>query len=157
MPSTIRTLIVDDEPLARRRIRTLLEREPDIQPIGECASGTEALEAIAEQHPDLVFLHIQMPGLDGLGVVAELEPEEMPVVVFVTAYYQYALRAFEAHALDDPFKPFEDERFAGTLDRAREQAALLRGARAARPPHRRLLEDLKAEVVPGARRDPQGL
>ena len=143
MSTTIRTLIVDDEPLARRRIRTLLEREPDIQLVGECASGTEALEAIAEQHPDLVFLDIQMPGLDGLGVVAELEPEEMPIVIFVTAYDQYALKAFEAHALDYLLKPFEDERFASTLDRAREQVA----HRAAPAPldHRiaGLLEDLK--------------
>ena len=148
MPTTIRTLIVDDEPLARRRIRTLLEREPDIQLVGECASGTEALEAIAEQRPDLVFLDIQMPGLDGLGVVAELERAEMPIVVFVTAYDQYALAAFEAHALDYLLKPFEDERFAAALEHVRAQFA--RHATPAPLDDRiaALLEELKPKSFP---------
>jgi two-component system LytT family response regulator len=148
MTNPIRTLIVDDEPLARRRIRALLERESDIQIVGECASGTEALDAITEQTPDLVFLDIQMPGLDGLGVVAEIDPDEMPIVVFVTAYDQYALKAFEAHALDYLLKPFEDERFADVLQRVRVRVA-------ERDPHTLIderiaavLEELKPKVYP---------
>lgn len=148
MNSPIRTLIVDDEPLARRRIRTLLERESDVQIVGECASGTEALDAIAEQSPDLVFLDIQMPGIDGLGVVAEIEPDEMPIIVFVTAYDQYAVKAFEAHALDYLLKPFEDERFAGVLERVRQRVDK-------RDPHAlideriaALLEELKPRTFP---------
>jgi two-component system, LytTR family, response regulator len=115
----IRTLIVDDEPLARERLRKLLQAEPDIEIVGECADGKEALAAANSQHPDLVFLDVQMPELDGFGVVAGLEGEPLPAVVFVTAYDRFALKAFEVHALDYLLKPFDRERFHKALERAR--------------------------------------
>src|SRR5215208_2163844 len=123
----IRTLIVDDEPLARERLRLLLAAEPDIELVGECEHGTEALEAIlgddgeesnggghdggAPPAPELVFLDVQMPELDGFGVVEAVGAERMPTVIFVTAYDEFALRAFDAHALDYLLKPFDDDRF----------------------------------------------
>jgi two-component system, LytTR family, response regulator len=115
----IRTLIVDDEPLARARLRKLLEAEPDIEITGECADGAEALEAIRKEPPDLLFLDVKMPELDGFGVIAGLEGEPPPAVIFVTAYDQFALRAFEVHALDYLLKPFDRERFQNALERAR--------------------------------------
>lgn len=118
---SIRVLIADDEPPARGRLRRLLAREDDVEVVAESASGVEAVSAIREARPDLVFLDVQMPELDGFGVVAEVGPEAMPTVVFVTAYDQYALRAFEACALDYLLKPFDDERFAQVLTRAREE------------------------------------
>src|SRR5206468_5568151 len=96
----IKTLIVDDEPLARDRLRQLLANEADIEIVGECADGHAALAAIKKESPDLAFLDVQMPELDGFGVVAGLKPEQMPAIIFVTAYDQYALKAFEVHALD---------------------------------------------------------
>jgi two-component system LytT family response regulator len=117
----IRTLIVDDEPLARRRLRNLLRGADEFEVVGECANGREAVSAIRERTPDLVFLDVQMPDLDGFGVLAALGPTRLPVVVFVTAYDQYALRAFEFHALDYLLKPFDDERFEKTLGWARSQ------------------------------------
>lgn len=114
----IRVLIVDDEPPARERILALLADEPDIAVLGECESGLAAVEMIRNLDPDLVFLDVQMPGLDGFGVVAELGGA-LPVLVFVTAYDAYAVRAFEVHALDYLLKPFDRERFRETLDRAR--------------------------------------
>jgi len=114
----IRVLIVDDEPPARERIRALLADEPDIAVLGECESGIAAVGMIRNLDPDLVFLDVQMPGLDGFGVVAELGGA-LPVLVFVTAYDAYAVRAFEVHALDYLLKPFDRERFRETLDRAR--------------------------------------
>ena len=117
----IRTLIVDDEPLARDGVRLHLEEHPDFEVIGECGSGEEAVRKIQADSPDLVFLDVQMPGLDGFGVLESLGPERLPAVVFITAYDQFALRAFEAHALDYLLKPFEAERFARALDRVREQ------------------------------------
>lgn len=116
----IRTLIVDDEPLARERLHTLLEGEPDIDLVGECANGTEALAAVHRDRPDLIFLDVQMPELDGFGVVAQLQDEPMPAIVFVTAYDRFALKAFEVHALDYLLKPFDRERFATALERARK-------------------------------------
>ena len=119
---TIRTLIVDDEPLARDGIRLHLEDHQDIEVIGECGSGEEAVRRIEADAPDLVFLDIQMPGVDGFGVVEAIGADEkLPAVVFVTAYDQFALRAFEAHALDYLLKPFERERFDKALDRVRIQ------------------------------------
>jgi two-component system LytT family response regulator len=117
----IRTLVVDDEPLARRNIRLLLEGDSEIEVVGEAASGREALERIGEHSPDLVFLDIQMPELDGFGVLERIEAAEMPVVVFVTAFDRYALRAFEFHALDYLLKPFDDARFEKALRRAKLQ------------------------------------
>ncbi len=115
-----RALIVDDEPLARVSVRTLLAREPDVTIVGECADGASAVHAIRSLRPDLVFLDVQMPGLDGFGVIREIGVAAMPTTVFVTAYDTFAVRAFEARALDYLVKPFSDERFAATLTRARE-------------------------------------
>jgi len=116
----IRTLIVDDEPLARERIRKLLQKEADIEIVDESADGSEAVSAVGKHQPDLVFLDVQMPELDGFGVVERLDRRAMPVIVFVTAYDRFALRAFEVHALDYLLKPFDSERFRNALERARE-------------------------------------
>jgi two-component system LytT family response regulator len=118
---TIRTLIVDDEPLARRRLRDLLEHDPDIALIGECGDGRQALAEIRAHKPDLVFLDVQMPLLDGFGVLQELDSGEgwLPAVIFITAHDRFALRAFEVHALDYLLKPFDRERFRKALDRAK--------------------------------------
>ena len=118
---TISTLIVDDEPLARERLRVLLGADPEVEVAGECADGFEAEEAIRSLAPDLVFLDVQMPERDGFGVVEAVGVDRFPVVVFVTAYDQHALRAFEVHALDYLLKPFDEERFARTLARAKAQ------------------------------------
>jgi two-component system LytT family response regulator len=115
----IRTLIVDDEPLARERLRKLLEAEPDIEIVGEGADGTDALDLVKRERPDLIFLDVQMPELDGFGVVGRLEGENVPAVIFVTAYDRFALKAFEVHALDYLLKPFDRDRFRKALDRAR--------------------------------------
>jgi two-component system LytT family response regulator len=117
----IRTLIVDDEPLARRGVRQLLAPYPDFVVVGECRDGREALSALAALAPDLVFLDVQMPGLDGLAVVRAHGPERMPAVVFVTAYDEFAVRAFEAQALDYLVKPLGEARFAATIARVRER------------------------------------
>ncbi len=119
MTQHIRTLIVDDEPLARSRIRQLLEAERDVDVIGECANGIAAVEVIRSTAPDLVFLDVQMPGGGGFEVVERVGSEEMPMTVFVTAYDEFALQAFEAQALDYLLKPFEVERFRRTLQRVR--------------------------------------
>src|SRR5688500_13800265 len=115
----ITVLVADDEPLARRRLLRLLRAEPGIEIVAGCKGGRSAVEQILERSPDLVFLDIQMPDLDGFGVIAEVGPERMPAVVFVTAYDQYALRAFEVHAFDYLLKPFEGEGFHGALSRVR--------------------------------------
>jgi two-component system LytT family response regulator len=119
--STIRALVVDDEPLAREGVRVLLERDEETECVGECGDGEEAVEEIRRLQPDLVFLDVQMPEMDGFAVLEELEPEELPVVVFVTAYDAYAIRAFEVHALDYLLKPYDDERFFDALDRAKAE------------------------------------
>jgi two-component system, LytTR family, response regulator len=119
----IRTVIVDDHPLARRRLRTLLDAEADVDVIGECHNGYEAVEALREAHPDLVFLDVQMPELDGFGVLRALKGEAAPLVIFVTAYDQYAIEAFDVHAFDYLLKPFNDDRFHSALIRARRQLA----------------------------------
>ena len=121
MSDAIRVLVVDDEPLARERVRALLEKEPGFIVTGECSDGMEALECIRRDRPDLVFLDIQMPEMDGLSVLGALEPGMMPEVVFVTAYDRYAIKAFELHALDYLLKPFDNDRFATTLERVRER------------------------------------
>lgn len=117
----LRTLIVDDEPLARERIRSLLKGESDIEIVGECGDGPSAVRLIREHGPDLVFLDVQMPELDGFGVLETVGADSVPAVVFVTAYDQYALQAFDVHALDYLLKPFDRERFERTLARARVQ------------------------------------
>jgi two-component system LytT family response regulator len=115
----IRVVVVDDEPLARDCVRLALRQDPSARVVAECGNGRSALAAIRRHEPDLVFLDVQMPGLDGFGVVETLGPERMPAVVFVTAYDSYALRAFRLHALDYLLKPFDDERFGETLLHAR--------------------------------------
>lgn len=115
----IRVLIVDDEPLARERIRDLLASVADVEILGECGNGMEAVAAISEKKPDLLFLDVQMPQLDGFGVVEAVGIENMPMTIFVTAYDRHALRAFEVHALDYLLKPFDAERFSKALERAR--------------------------------------
>ena len=118
-PTKIRALIVDDEPLARRRIKSLLAHDPSVDVIGECSDGYKAVSSIRELTPDLVFLDVQMPAMDGFEVIKTIGPERMPTVIFVTAYDQYALRAFEVSALDYLLKPFDGSRFQKTLDRAK--------------------------------------
>jgi len=121
-----KALIVDDEPFARERVRRLLASEADIEVVGESRNGFEAIAAIRELAPDLIFLDVQMPGRDGFGVLEELAPEQTPVVIFLTAYDQYAVRAFEAAALDYLLKPFDEERFQKAVARARMQLARLK-------------------------------
>jgi two-component system LytT family response regulator len=121
--NTLQVLVVDDEAPARRKILRLLRQEPDIQVVGEAGGAESAIAAIGKHRPDLVFLDVQMPGMDGFGVVQAIPPQAMPRVVFVTAHDQYALRAFEVHAFDYLLKPFGEERFRTVLRRAREQNA----------------------------------
>src|SRR5206468_2174213 len=117
----VRTIIVDDEGLSRRGVELRLRTAPDFEIIAQCASGREALAAIQQYKPDLVFLDIQMPGMSGFEVLAQLPQESLPVVVFVTAYDQYAIRAFEARAVDYLLKPVDDKRFNAALERIRNQ------------------------------------
>jgi two-component system LytT family response regulator len=116
-----RVVIADDEPLARERLRMLLAAEPWVDVVRECNDGTAAVAAIRDLQPDLIFLDLQMPGATGFEVIEQVGPARMPAVVFVTAYDQYALRAFEVRALDYLLKPFDRERFQQALVRAREQ------------------------------------
>ncbi len=122
----IRVLVVDDEPLARRNLTVLLSRDPDIGSVVECGSGFEAIEEIRRSMPDLVFLDVQMPECDGFDVLELLGTDLPPAIIFTTAYDQYALRAFEAGALDYLLKPFDDSRFALALERALQKIALSR-------------------------------
>jgi len=119
---SLRVLIVDDEPLARDRVRSLLEKEPDVEIVGECSHGREAVDVSRQVKPDLMVLDIQMPELDGFQVLRELG-DALPVVIFVTAFDQYAVKAFEAHALDYLLKPFKPARFRQAVERARQQIA----------------------------------
>jgi two-component system LytT family response regulator len=116
---TIRTLIVDDEDLARRGLRTLLRQADDVEILKECRNGREAIEAITHSEPDLVFLDIQMPGKTGFEVIAEIDEQKCPYVIFVTAFDKFALQAFDVHALDYLLKPVNEERFHAALSRAR--------------------------------------
>lgn len=116
---SIRVLVADDEAPARQRLVDLLRRDPQVSAIAEAADGEAAVEAIQKQRPDLVFLDVQMPELDGLGVIDAIGASQMPLTVFVTAYDQHALRAFDANALDYLLKPFSDERFEATMARAK--------------------------------------
>ena len=117
----IKTLVVDDEPLAREGISTLLQGAGDFQVIGHCANGEEAIEAIEAKKPDVVFLDVQMPEIDGFQVLEALDPKRIPTVIFVTAYDQYALRAFDIHAVDYLLKPVDMERFEQALERTRKR------------------------------------
>lgn len=135
---SISVLVVDDEPIARHAIVRLLRDDPQIELLGECGDGASAVTAIRERSPELVFLDIQMPAMTGLDVIAAIGAARMPATVFVTAYEQYAVRAFEANAVDYLVKPFSRERFAATLQRAKTR---LRGAADS---HARLLQALAA-------------
>ena len=117
----ISVLVVDDEPPARRRIISLLAEQPDVQVVGVCGNGRDAIAAIRQLRPDLVFLDVQMPEVSGFDVIETVGAAAMPVVVFATAYDEFALRAFDAHALDYLLKPFEQERFERALERVRQQ------------------------------------
>ncbi len=128
----IRALIVDDEPLASQRIRLLAGEEPDLEVIGECANPADALAAIERQRPDLLFLDVQMPEMDGFALLEKLPRERLPAVIFTTAYDKHAVRAFEAHALDYLLKPFEPQRFKTAVARALEHVANQQASSAAR-------------------------
>jgi two-component system, LytTR family, response regulator len=119
----IRVLLSDDEALARERLRSLLEDEPDLEIVAECGDGNSAISLIKREKPDLVFLDIQMPETDGFGVVSALRDEQMPLTIFVTAYDRYAMKAFEVHALDYLLKPVAKDRLSEALDHARKQLA----------------------------------
>lgn len=125
----MRTLVVDDEPLARRNLVVLLRKDPDVKTVDECGSGAEAVAEIRSSRPDIVFLDVQMPECDGFDVLELLGGDQPPVIVFVTAYDDYALRAFEAGALDYLLKPFTDARFQRALERAKQQLAYHREGR----------------------------
>ncbi len=143
--SLIRVLLVDDEPLAREMLREMLKGDPQVAIVGESCNGREALEAIRRHSPDLVFLDVQMPEVGGFEVLASLGKEEIPHVIFVTAYDQYAVRAFEVQALDYLLKPFDQERFDVSWQRARAQ--VIRDRNGVRDMDQRilaLLEELKA-------------
>jgi two-component system LytT family response regulator len=114
-----KTIVVDDEPLARQTLRLLLGREADFILVSECAHGAEAIDAIRRERPDVLFLDVQMPEVDGFDVLRHLGPDAVPAIIFVTAFDRYALRAFEEHALDYLLKPFSDERFSDVLTRTR--------------------------------------
>ncbi len=141
----IKVLIVDDEPLARDRIREMLKGDREIKIIGEARNGCEAVEAMTDHAPDIVFLDVQMPDMDGFEVLNTLRVKRMPLIIFVTAYDQHAVHAFDVHAIDYLMKPFDRKRFAKALSHAKDQMK--------RPPDeadtgviRRFLEDLKVGV-----------
>jgi len=113
-------MIVDDEPLARRRILSLLKSDSTFEVVAECADGASGVRAITEHKPDLIFLDVQMPGTDGFGVLEEVAPVHLPAIIFVTAFDQYAVRAFDEHAVDYLLKPFKRDRFVESLARAKD-------------------------------------
>jgi two-component system LytT family response regulator len=145
--AAIRAIIADDERLAREKLRILLASEPNIKLVAECHDGQQAVSAIRTYRADLLLLDIQMPGMDGFQVLNELLPEEMPVVIFTSAYDQYAIRAFEAHALDYLLKPFDQERLHHALERARLE---LNKSQDREITHRilDLLSQVKSEMLP---------
>jgi two-component system, LytTR family, response regulator len=142
---TIRTIMVDDEPLAIQGLRLRLERHEDVEIVETCSNGREAIRAIKTHKPDLVFLDIQMPGFDGFSVIQGLMEVEPPLFVFVTAYSDHAIRAFQAQATDYLMKPVEEERLADTLDRIRQRLAEKRGVEEVGR-----LKEVLAEVAPEA-------
>lgn len=133
MTESIRTVIVDDEPLALRILRAKLEKIPEIEIVKECKNGREAISAVVELAPDLIFLDIQMPGMSGLDVISKLQSDIMPLVVFATAYEQYALDAFDANAIDYVLKPIDDERIARAVERAKKRIQAFNTAAADNP------------------------
>ncbi|MBM3840856.1 MAG: response regulator [Verrucomicrobia bacterium] len=147
----IRTLIVDDERLARQRIRLLARDEPDLEIIGECASGHDALAAIERDTPALLLLDVQMPEMDGFELLQKLPREKLPAIIFTTAFDQHAVRAFEEHALDYLLKPFKPERFHAAIARARQHLAKQEAADAGRRSLEQLLTQF-AKPAPAAQR-----
>ena len=141
MQRSLRVLIVDDEPLGRQRIEDLVRKDPSIEIAGTAADGTAAVQAIRTLRPDLVFLDVQMPGMTGLDVIRELGPDEMPATILVTAYDKHALEAFELAAVDYVVKPFDDERLAEAIKRARR----LVGASESHFLRERMMELLRSE------------
>lgn len=137
---TIEILIVDDEPLARRHLRAILEADSDAVVVGEAANGREAVQMIAKLAPDLVLLDVQMPEIDGFSVVAQLDPEHIPMIVFVTAYDSYALKAFDVHAIDYVLKPVARDRLLQSVTRAKARLA----APVESPDIRQFVEEIKA-------------
>jgi len=119
MPQTLRVVVADDESLARQKLRILLSEETGINIVAECSNGAETIRALRDYRPDLLLLDVQMPDMDGFEVLGSIATEDLPLVIFTTAYDQYALKAFEAHALDYLLKPFDHDRLHGALERAR--------------------------------------
>jgi two-component system LytT family response regulator len=152
MAGPIRAIIVDDEPLARRGLELRLDRFDDIRIVAQCGNGREALEAVVEHAPDLMFLDIEMPGIDGFEVLRRIPQTSMPMVVFVTAYDRYAIEAFDAHALDYLLKPLVDERFDRTMAHVRDQFAQRRSMK-----HREQLVALLARVTGAGQLDAEEL
>jgi two-component system LytT family response regulator len=146
----LRAVIVDDEPLARERVRTFLAAEPDVRIVAECANGADAVTAITKHKPDLVFLDVQMPRLNGFEVLEALVPEQIPAVIFTTAHDEHAIHAFEVNALDYLLKPYTEQRFQRSVQRAREQLQK-HPERMIHPPLARLLKHLHATSPGGAR------
>lgn len=144
--TALKVVIVDDEPLARQSIRLLVDGDPDLTVAGEC-SGVDAAACILRESPDILFLDVQMPEVDGFDVLEDIGPDAVPAIVFVTAYDQYAIRAFEVAAVDYLLKPFDDRRFAVALDRAKQQA---RGSR--QGPDERLVQLMSARTEGYVRR-----
>jgi len=145
----ITAIIADDEPLARERVRSVLKDEPDVEIVAECADGAQALKETQKRQPDLLFLDVQMPRLNGFEVLEALSPGPIPVVIFTTAYDEHAIRAFEFSALDYLLKPFTEARFKMSLQRAR--ARLEKSSRQADPQLKALLSQLHAPVAGGGR------
>jgi len=142
MTHALKTIIVDDEALARRGLKLRLATRSEVEVIAEARNGREALSLIREHKPDLVFLDIQMPGMDGFDVLRDLQPDEMPAVVFVTAFDEYAIKAFEANALDYLLKPIEDNRLGDALERVKQSLGQRRAIR-----HRNALLKLVADLT----------
>ncbi|MGB2959836.1 MAG: response regulator [Bacteroidota bacterium] len=149
----VRAVIVDDELIARQTIRLLLQDDPEIEIVEECSGGSEAVDALRRESPDLVLLDIQMPRVNGFEVIRRLGPSELPEIVFVTAFDEFAVQAFEVHALDYLLKPFSDERFRETLQHAKER---IRGKEIQKTGTdlAALLEGLEKRVHPVAERAP---
>ena len=152
VPPRLRAVIADDEPAARRGVRLLLERDPEIEIVGEAGGGDEAAALILRTRPDLAFLDVQMPGCDGFQVLARVGVGAAPVVVFVTAYDEHALRAFEVSAVDYLLKPYDDARFAAALGRAKD-AARRRQADQVGARLRQLLDLMESRQAPAENRD----
>jgi two-component system, LytTR family, response regulator len=146
----IRAIIVDDEPLAREGVRQALSEETDVEVLAECADGVEAIKAVEKHRPDLLFLDVQMPRLNGFEVLEALEPEQIPAVIFTTAHDEHAIRAFEVNALDYLLKPFKQARFQKALQRAREQLHA-RGGSGIDPQISGLLANLRRNASGGPR------